>query len=124
MNLICVFVILIALKSANIDNPTMDYTSVNIQFHKSCSFFLFSGKHKCNDDYSTFHLSMNIPGKGNLPVDGLGKYQLVSLNNIEALLYDKSVIKWDGSLTTCGSDKLSRFSPKKLIKNAHHDFNS
>lgn len=71
-----------------------------------------------------WYYTENVPAKGNLPVDGLGKYQLVPLNNIEELLYDKSIIKWDGSLTSCGSDKINRFANKRQAKSVHHDSNS
>ncbi|WBM84629.1 MAG: glycoprotein [hymenopteran phasma-related virus OKIAV252] len=78
----------------DIYNPLNDH---NIICHTDLSKIKNSDKLICNQWY---HYT-GAPTKGIIPNSGIGLYQLVNLNSPEKLLYDKSLIDWDGTLTYC-----------------------
>ncbi|WBM84624.1 MAG: glycoprotein [hymenopteran phasma-related virus OKIAV250] len=62
---------------------------------------------------------VGAPLKGIIPSSGMGLYQLVNLNSPEKMLYDKSLIDWDGSLTYCSdSNRLEKIG--SLEYNAYY----
>ena len=69
----------------------------------------------------------DIPNKGNIPAEGFGRFQVVSIKRFGDVLYDKNVLKWDGSLISCEENKFEKIlhtKRNKNIKNRQMDYDT